>query len=184
MPETTLVSPVSTQFGLTVSGDAALSFAAADQATLSAVLRHAESYRRRFTYHVDCQEWADSLISERDADSDRDCLVVSLGSRPVAMVELVHDGSSTLTIALLVVAKNARLSGVGRRVVSCLINAVAGSRFDTLGIGVELENQSALLFWERLGFIETSTIANGRIVTMERWLNHSAARSPTGNLEV
>jgi ribosomal protein S18 acetylase RimI-like enzyme len=174
-----------TQFGLTLV-DEGLTFSAADREALEHVLKQADAYRRRFTYYRDHADWAESLLSERDADVSRDVLVVSNDAGPAAMLELVHDGATTLTIALLVVSDKARTRGIGRRAVEQLIRSIARSAqandndapvIDTLAIGVETTNRQARAFWDRLDFVEVSTIGSGatRIVNMERWLTSGAA---------
>jgi ribosomal protein S18 acetylase RimI-like enzyme len=170
-----------TQFGLPLldAGRApdGISLCAADREALEHVLSQAEAYRRRFTYHKDTAEWADSLLCERDADASRDTVLVVSAGRPVGALELVHDGGAVLTIALLVVIEGARLAGVGRRAVEAIVQSIEAADMDappidTLAIGVETQNTAARAFWERLGFLETSAVGTGtaRIANMERWL--------------
>ncbi|MCC6807816.1 MAG: GNAT family N-acetyltransferase [Deltaproteobacteria bacterium] len=163
-----------TQFGLALDGFVV----APDRPTLAEVLGGADAYRARFTYHRDCFDWADSLISEREADDARDVVLVVEAGRPVGMMELVLDGS-VLTIALLVVVESARLRGVGMRAVDRIAAAALAARsitaapfIDALAIGVEMQNRSARAFWERIGFVEVSAVGSGvaRIANLERWL--------------
>lgn len=162
---------VVTQFDLALHGHGELDLTEVDADALEAVLDESHAYRRRFTYYKSSRDWAASLLSERDADASRDVVLIRRAGVPIGMFELVLDNGA-LTIALLVIIEPLRLAGIGRRAVEALLASAARGGIDTVALGVELANRPARAFWERLGFIETSTVGSGveRIVNCERWL--------------
>lgn len=140
-----------------------------DSALLLACLAGADDYRRRFTQHRSTEEWLDALLDEAEHDEERLlCVATRRDGQPVALLELVRDDPTQLTIALLTVHKTHRVQGFGRRVVKLLGEQLAKGGTTHLALGVAHRNTTAIAFWESLGFATTSVIGSkhDRLVNM------------------
>lgn len=149
-----------------------------DVADAKPVLRLASRYRKRFTCYESAEDWAHSLISERDMDRDRCLLLAERGAdAPVAVIELVQQGDA-VSIALLVVGHHYRMAGVGRQLVRRIEVAAQNVGFRALALGVDAENTEATAFWESLGFAVRGVLggrSHDAIIVMEKLLLGDAA---------
>jgi GNAT superfamily N-acetyltransferase len=151
---------------------------------LVALCRTCSGYRKRFTSYEDAKEWSESLAFERDADPERALVLVSRQGENVALLELVI-AEDALMIALLLVDKRARFSGVGRLCVSAVERAASALGYKALSLGVHLANTDAHAFWERLGFADSGFLGRGEeaILQMER-LTCAALSQGAANVNV
>ena len=134
-------------------------------------LKGAKDYRLDFTEHKTSAEWAEALLDEADIDLDRRiALIENPAKEPVGVMELVRDAEDQVTIALLVVHKAARMTGIGKLAVTMLAQHFANEGITELALGVVEKNIGALSFWEALGFERTGQLGTqrDRLVTMSR----------------
>ena len=94
-----------------------------------------------------------ALIAEPETSA-----VVAWGVHRMLGFAVMSFGDETAHLVLLCVQTNRQHAGIGRRLVEWLTHSARVAGIATIRLELRADNESAALFYRRLGFIETQTV--------------------------